>query len=290
MLLPSVVLAGFLGQAAAPPPPITDCAAALARSSSTATAQICLGEEQFVVGQSAPKNSPEWRRRLEASAGFYQRAAALTADEVIKTTIFERLLVLFDQPLLNDPREMESAFLALMALKPAEVEPRLRFARFQEQHGAVDAAEETLLSARRLQPGELEPLRMLAQFYARRAGALHSQTEKDKAPVAATPPGEPDTNGVFQVGGALPPPRRTGNVVYPPEAQVAGVEGVVVAEITVNEAGAVTAARVLRSNPVLDEAALSAVREWRYDPTIVNGQPVPVKMTVTVNFTLPKGR
>jgi periplasmic protein TonB len=58
------------------------------------------------------------------------------------------------------------------------------------------------------------------------------------------------------------------------------------AEITVNEAGVVSDARILKSNPVLDDAALKAVREWRYDPTIVDGKAVPVKMTVTVNFSL----
>jgi periplasmic protein TonB len=47
----------------------------------------------------------------------------------------------------------------------------------------------------------------------------------------------------------------------------------------------VTDARVLKSVPLLDEAALQAVKEWRYDPTVVNGKPVPIKMTVTVNFS-----
>jgi protein TonB len=43
---------------------------------------------------------------------------------------------------------------------------------------------------------------------------------------------------------------------------------------------------VLRSIPLLDEAALKAVRQWRYTPTLLNGIPVPVIMTVTVTFTL----
>lgn len=64
-----------------------------------------------------------------------------------------------------------------------------------------------------------------------------------------------------------------------------GIEGAVIAEITVNEAGIVTDARVIDSIPLLDEAALKAVKEWRYDPTIVNGKPVPIKMNVTVRFT-----
>ena len=47
-------------------------------------------------------------------------------------------------------------------------------------------------------------------------------------------------------------------------------------------------ARVLRSIPGLDEAALEAVRQWQFTPTLLNGAPVPVVMTVTINFTLPK--
>ena len=50
--------------------------------------------------------------------------------------------------------------------------------------------------------------------------------------------------------------------------------------------GAILNARVLRSVPLLDQAALDAVRQWRYTPTLLNGVPVPVIMTVTVSFTL----
>jgi protein TonB len=49
----------------------------------------------------------------------------------------------------------------------------------------------------------------------------------------------------------------------------------------------VTESRVLRSIPLLDEAALEAVRQWQFTPTAVNGQPVAVTMTMTVNFVLP---
>jgi protein TonB len=44
--------------------------------------------------------------------------------------------------------------------------------------------------------------------------------------------------------------------------------------------------KVLRSIPLLDAAAMEAVRQWQYTPTLLNGVPVPVIMTVTVNFTL----
>jgi protein TonB len=48
----------------------------------------------------------------------------------------------------------------------------------------------------------------------------------------------------------------------------------------------VESVRVLRSIPLLDQAAVDAVRQWRYTPTLLNGQAVAVVMTVTVNFTL----
>jgi len=57
-------------------------------------------------------------------------------------------------------------------------------------------------------------------------------------------------------------------------------------EITIGPDGKVSDARVLRSIPLLDQAALDAVRQWVFTPTLLNGVPVPVIMTVTVNFTL----
>jgi TonB family protein len=278
----AVMLAAALSQAANLS---TDCAAALARATSTVAAQVCLGEEQFLAAQAATKGSAEWTRRLRAATDFYRRAKGLAADDGVKTAVIERLLILLDEPLLNDPRELEAAFLELIQVNPTELDPLFRFARFQERQGAIDAAEETLLSARRLQPGDIEPFRRLAQFYARRVTALHMQTVKEKPAEERPSPGAPDKNGVYQLGGALTPPRRLGNAKYPPDANAAGIQGAVVAEITVNELGIVTDARVLRSVPMLDEAALQAVGEWRYDPTIVDGKPVPVKMEVTVNFS-----
>jgi TonB family protein len=153
----------------------------------------------------------------------------------------------------------------------------------------IDQAEYTLLSARRQQPDDVEPYKMLAQFYARRATTLQQvATDKNSAVKNPTPPGRPDEQGFYRVGGEITPPRRFGNPTYPPEAQTAGINGAVAVEISLNEQGLITDATVIRSVPLLDEAALKAVREWRYDPVMVNGKPVPAKMTVTVNFTLAK--
>ncbi len=57
-------------------------------------------------------------------------------------------------------------------------------------------------------------------------------------------------------------------------------------EATIGTDGTVKDLKVLRSIPLLDAAAIDAVKQWQYTPTTLNGVPVPVIMTVTVNFTL----
>ena len=92
----------------------------------------------------------------------------------------------------------------------------------------------------------------------------------------------------IRVSSLVRPPVRIRDVspVYPETARLARVEGLVVIEAVIGPAGDVQDAKVLRSTPLLDEAALAAVRQWRYTPSLLNGVPVPVIMTVTVNFTL----
>jgi TonB family protein len=91
-----------------------------------------------------------------------------------------------------------------------------------------------------------------------------------------------------RVGGDIAPPVKIKDVrpVYPAEAQQARVQGVVILEATIGEDGKVRDAVVKRSLPLLDQAAVDAVRQWEYLPTLINGKAVPVIMTVTVNFTL----
>jgi TonB family protein len=282
MLITPLLFAAALAQN---PPPSTDCAAAMTRGPSSVTAQVCQAEAELERSHASQKGSAQWHEHLQAAAAGYKRALGLPADDAVKLVIVERLLIIFDKGMLDDPQEMVTVFRQLLTLLPTEIDPLFRYARYQERQGSLDEAEETLLSARRLQPSEIEPFRMLAQFYARRASALHASAGTQQT-VEETPAGQPDKDGVYQIGGGVEVPRRFGNAKYPPEAAAAGVDGAVVAEIIVNELGIVAGARVLKSNPLLDEAALAAVKEWRYDPTIVDGRAVPVKMTVTVNFSL----
>jgi protein TonB len=89
----------------------------------------------------------------------------------------------------------------------------------------------------------------------------------------------------MRVGGSTAPlQKRDVRPVYPPEAKNKRIEGVVIIEVTLTADGRVQDARILRGIPLLNQAALDAVRQWEYQPTLVKGVPVPVIMTVTVQF------
>jgi protein TonB len=91
----------------------------------------------------------------------------------------------------------------------------------------------------------------------------------------------------LRVGGHIKAPTKIKDVkpVYPAVAQAARVAGEVTVEATIGPDGKVVDAKVVRSVPLLDQAALDAVRQWEYTPTLLNGVPVPVVMTVKINFT-----
>lgn len=92
----------------------------------------------------------------------------------------------------------------------------------------------------------------------------------------------------IRIGGAVQPPRKIKDVlpVYPAIAQEARVQGVVMLEVKIDENGNVSDTRVLRSVALLDQAAIDAVKQWQYTPTLLNNVAVPIVMTVTVNFSL----
>jgi protein TonB len=75
---------------------------------------------------------------------------------------------------------------------------------------------------------------------------------------------------------------------YPQVAREARVEGVVILEATTDIYGRVQSVKVLRSVPLLDQAAIEAVRQWVYEPMVINGRPRGVVFTVTITFRLKK--
>ena len=69
-------------------------------------------------------------------------------------------------------------------------------------------------------------------------------------------------------------------------ARESRVEGIVILDVIIDEHGSVTSTRVLRSVALLDQAAIDAVRQWRFTPARLNGEAIPIVMTVTVSFRL----
>lgn len=98
----------------------------------------------------------------------------------------------------------------------------------------------------------------------------------------------PPTPQPMRLHSGMEPPRKIVNVPprYPATAQIARVEGVVVLDAVIDATGRVTDVRVVRSIRLLDQAAIDAVRQWRFTPTLLNGEPVSILLTVTARFTL----
>ena len=110
----------------------------------------------------------------------------------------------------------------------------------------------------------------------------------DPLAIVAPPLPPPVDEKPLRVGGTVRTPQKIRDVqpVYPHLALISRREGVVIIEATIGADGRVMNASVLRSAHLLDDAALDAVRQWEFTPTLLNGVPVPVIMTVTVAFKL----
>jgi protein TonB len=108
------------------------------------------------------------------------------------------------------------------------------------------------------------------------------------APVQVLVPPQPKVAGPVRATDLPVAPRKTVDVrpLYPEFARAARIEGTVVMEAVLDPTGRVTQLRVIQSAPMLDQAALDAVRQWRYTPSMYGGHPVSVLMTITIRFTL----
>ena len=103
-------------------------------------------------------------------------------------------------------------------------------------------------------------------------------------PLAPVPP----PRDPVPVGGRIDPPRKVRDVapVYPVVAVQSRTDGRVIVEATIGVDGRVTNTRVLQGHPLLVDAAVTAVSQWEFTPTLLNGEPIPVLMSVTVWFRL----
>ena len=257
---------------------------------------MCMAEELTRRGDGSPRGSAAQTKAWRGAADEFRRAAMLARDPATKKGALEQLAQLLDEHPLAVPGAADPVLRELIAANPSSLDPIFRLAKVQEGQNMLDAAESTLLGARQQHPDAPEPYHELAEFFARRALAIETATAAEKqglrqepGAAAAAPqpePGTPDENGVYSVGGSIAPPALVSTVpADAPEAirAAAGVDALV-CEIVVDETGRVRDAKVMKSVAMLDDVALTAVRQWRYAPTLVDGRAVPVRMVVTVPF------
>jgi periplasmic protein TonB len=106
--------------------------------------------------------------------------------------------------------------------------------------------------------------------------------------VGGLPAAPPPPAKVVRIGGNViaPKPIKRVDPTYPPLAAAARVAGTVIIEARVGTDGRVLKADVVRGAPLLNDAAVAAVKQWRYKPLLLNGVPTEFILTVTVNFSL----
>jgi len=105
---------------------------------------------------------------------------------------------------------------------------------------------------------------------------------------AAPPPPKPKQSGPLRVGGNVQAARIVNRVqpIYPPLARQTRISGTVRLHAIIGKDGTIQSLEVISGHPLLQQAALDAVRQWRYQPTLLNGEPVDVDTTIDVIFSL----
>lgn len=191
-------------------------------------------------------------------------------------------------PVFAQAQTREAALLQRVQVEPTDLGAILELVRLYEVERRYDDALRMLTRAMSV----VHEKRAAAAATTQKSVVIESPRVPAMGAGAAAqePPGGQAalTQVPVRVGGAVLEPRKIRDVkpVYPAAAQAAGVQGVVILEVIIDVDGSVRSAKILRSVPMLDQAAYDAVSQWRFTPTLLNGQPVPVVMTTTVSFSL----
>ncbi len=201
---------------------------------------------------------------LERGLRHVERALALDA-EYLEAVVYKILLLRAKALATTDPASQK------LLLDEAQAQSA-RAQRLRSAGVPLRQASERFVAVVAPPPAPPPPPRPSAAF---------PVTPPPAAP-AATPV------GALRVGGQIREPKKLVHVppVYPEIAVTARVQGVVIIECTIGVDGSVVGTRIVRGIPLLDSAAEEAVRQWKFAPTLWDGVPVPVIMTVTVHFSL----
>jgi protein TonB len=214
-------------------------------------------------------------------------ALSVCVHVVLLATLF--IVPLFATDVLPIPRQVVDYFLPHDVMPVVAPPPAMRQAA--SAHPAVPNAEASSPNAAPIvAPTGISQETGLENFRGVPGGS--------DAPVAGLPEGTiggsgfepppPTPAAPMRLVSNMKAPRKIADIapIYPAIATAARAQGIVIMEATIDVHGNVVDVRVLRSSPLLDQAAIDAVRQWKYTPATLNGLPVPVIMTVTVNFTL----
>lgn len=245
----------------------------------------------FPARRGEPDNDAHLAKAIESM----QRAADTAVDEAERSEALSLLARTYEDPkAANDVATAEDIVRRLVAVDQ-RAEHHVWLARLQERLGRTDEAERTLKNAADMLTDSAKVYQELVAFYMRTKQLDKIQAlPRDRLPAGVAPPSDgpsaskvPPRPGAVRVGGNIRAPQKLHSVdpVYPPEAAAARIAGVVILEVQIDQQGNVSDVGVLRSIPMLDAAAIDCVKQWKYDVTYLNGMPVAVIMTVTVNFT-----
>jgi protein TonB len=217
-------------------------------------------------------------RELERALRLAAERGPETGD---LTRYRERLAVMNDQLAFLQQalaRTRERSEVAESAARLAEAGQALRAVRAAEEAARDAEAERAVRDAR---VRALAERGLIAPSEAQRLLSQPVNERELVSPSGRTPIRISDASGVKP-----PVPTKRVNPEHPLPAMQARVAGTVILEVLVDEQGRVADARVTRSIPLLDQAALDAARQWEFTRTVVNGEPVPVLLVLEMNFTL----
>lgn len=230
--------------------------------------------------------------RTSDAGGRARRRSLMPLSVVLHAAAFGALIMaplVADNGTLPDPGPAASRYISAVPTPPLPPTPPPP----QGQVGRVERATVPLAAANLIEPENPAPITSASDpagvpsiGTAGAPSGIDLGEVGSPSAVAVVPPAPP--REPIRIGGVIREPKKIVDVapVYPPLAIAARKEGTVIMEAMLDERGNVVRVRVLRSEPLLDAAAVSAVERWRYTPTLLNNQPVPVLMTVTVRFSL----
>jgi len=249
------------------------------------------------VNAQPPRDTPP--PAIESARRERTLRAAIAAGTATKETYVELAALVNRQGRFADAIE---ALRGAAALEPESAEAQHRLATFCADAAQRDATADAATKLGYIRDGiaaedralALKPDYTEAMTYKNILLLMRANLSNDTTdPTPFTGFAEPFEQTVarmqpVRVGGDIRQPTKVQDrkPVYPADAQAERVQGVVIIEALIDESGSVVNARILRSIPMLDQASLAAVSGWRFTPTNVNGRPVGVLMTVTVNFAL----